>query len=111
MDKDLDLITQMVARNPRKRLSPTEAQALDEWHCGVCLGTHAPSPKTSRPIHDEELHAESAPAGDDAKSRRRARGAVVRLFPRGTRPPAARTRVQQRGPGPLLAQCGAGGRG
>eukprot|EP01045_Picozoa_sp_COSAG04_P006122 COSAG04_NODE_297_length_17610_cov_6.873451_4_plen_575_part_00 len=46
-------------------LSPTEAQALDEWHCGVCLGTHAPSPKTSRPIHDEELHAESAPAGDD----------------------------------------------
>ena len=30
----------------------------------MCLGTHAPSPKTSRPIHDEELHAESAPAGD-----------------------------------------------
>ena len=42
-----------------------EAEALEEWHCGVCLGTHAPSPKTSRPIHDEELHAESAPAGDD----------------------------------------------
>ena len=37
-------------------LSVQQAQALDEWHCGVCLGTHQRLPPPQRPLQTTAMH-------------------------------------------------------